>query len=42
VLSDPIEQMFSYGYDVTGSWSDPVVTREGEVSATALPESPRR
>ena len=42
VLSDPIEQMFSYDYDVTGSWSDPVVTREGAASATALPESPRR
>lgn len=27
VLKDPIEQMFSYEYRVTGSWSDPIVTR---------------
>ena len=27
MLQDPIEQMFSYEYTVTGSWSDPVVTR---------------
>ncbi|MBK6337977.1 MAG: hypothetical protein IPF60_20480 [Betaproteobacteria bacterium] len=27
MLQDPIEQMFSYTYDVSGSWSDPVVTR---------------
>jgi uncharacterized protein (TIGR02099 family) len=29
VLKDPIEQMFSYEYRVTGQWSDPVVTRVG-------------
>jgi len=34
IMKDPIEQMFSYDYTVTGSWSDPVVTR-GKV-ATAL------
>ena len=28
MLQDPIEQMFSYEYTVTGSWSDPVVTQE--------------
>ncbi|MGH8713363.1 MAG: YhdP family protein, partial [Casimicrobiaceae bacterium] len=28
-MQDPIEQMFSYGYAVTGSWSDPIVDREG-------------
>jgi uncharacterized protein YhdP len=28
-MQDPIEQMFSFGYAVTGSWSDPVVEREG-------------
>jgi uncharacterized protein (TIGR02099 family) len=29
VLKDPIEQMFSYEYRVTGQWSDPVVARVG-------------
>ena len=28
-LQDPIEQMFSYQYAVSGSWSDPVVERVG-------------
>ena len=28
-MQDPIEQIFSYGYAVTGSWSDPVVERQG-------------
>jgi uncharacterized protein (TIGR02099 family) len=28
-LQDPIEQMFSYEYAVTGSWSDPQVERTG-------------
>ncbi|NDP41320.1 MAG: TIGR02099 family protein, partial [Aromatoleum sp.] len=27
VLQDPLEQLFSYQYVVTGGWSDPVVTR---------------
>ena len=27
VLKDPIEQLFSYDYAVTGSWSDPIVER---------------
>ena len=27
MLSDPIEQMFSYDYLVTGSWTDPVVVK---------------
>jgi uncharacterized protein (TIGR02099 family) len=26
-LSDPLEQLFRYEYQITGSWSDPVVTR---------------
>jgi uncharacterized protein (TIGR02099 family) len=34
-MQDPIEQMFSYGYAVTGSWSDPVVEREGRFPAPA-------
>ena len=29
VLQDPIEQMFSFEYAVSGSWSDPVVERTG-------------
>jgi uncharacterized protein YhdP len=34
-MQDPIEQIFSYGYAVTGSWSDPVVEREGRFPAPA-------
>jgi uncharacterized protein YhdP len=44
-MQDPIEQMFSFGYAVTGSWSDPVVEREGRfpgpaAGATGKPETP--
>jgi len=28
-LNNPIDQMFSYDYRVTGSWVDPVVERVG-------------
>ena len=35
VLKDPIEQMFSYQYTVTGSWSEPIVTRGGTATASA-------
>ncbi|MEP6656571.1 MAG: YhdP family protein [Betaproteobacteria bacterium] len=35
VLRDPIEQMFTHDYSVTGSWSDPVVARSGPASAAA-------
>ncbi len=43
-MQDPIEQMFSFGYAVTGSWSDPVVEREGRfpgpaAAATGKPET---
>ncbi len=34
VLQDPIEQMFSYEYIVTGSWSDPHVERTRELART--------
>jgi uncharacterized protein (TIGR02099 family) len=34
VLQDPIEQMFSYEYAVSGSWSDPQVERLGRQAAT--------
>jgi uncharacterized protein (TIGR02099 family) len=39
IMKDPIEQMFSYDYTVTGSWSDPVVTR-GRTATTAFAPSP--
>ena len=34
VMKDPIEQMFSYEYQVTGSWSDPIVARKTAVAVT--------
>jgi uncharacterized protein YhdP len=37
VLKDPLEQFFSYQYTVTGSWSDPVVTRAGTATASVAP-----
>jgi uncharacterized protein YhdP len=37
MFKDPIEQMFSYEYVVTGSWSDPVVTRSGGAAASVAP-----
>ena len=40
VLKDPLEQLFSYQYAVTGSWSDPVVTRMGTATASAMPHTP--
>ncbi|MEP6996466.1 MAG: YhdP family protein [Betaproteobacteria bacterium] len=45
-MQDPIEQMFSYGYAVTGSWSDPIVEREGRfpgpaAAAAAKPDATR-
>ena len=39
MLKDPIEQIFSYEYTVTGSWSDPVVTRSASASASVPPAS---
>jgi uncharacterized protein (TIGR02099 family) len=40
VLKDPIEQMFSYEYLVTGSWADPLVTRSGSATTSVAPQSP--
>ncbi len=40
VLKDPIEQMFSYQYTVTGSWSEPVVTRGAVATASATAGAP--
>jgi uncharacterized protein (TIGR02099 family) len=36
VLQDPIEQMFSFEYLVSGSWSDPVVERSGRQPASVV------
>jgi uncharacterized protein YhdP len=35
MLRDPIEQMFSYEYQVTGTWSDPVVGKRAPATAQA-------
>jgi uncharacterized protein YhdP len=41
MLNNPIDQMFSYDYRVTGPWADPVVERvSGRVAATAAPAAP--
>ena len=40
VLKDPLEQLFSYQYTVTGGWSDPVVTRTGTTTASVAPGTP--
>jgi len=37
VMKDPIEQMFSYEYSVTGSWSDPQVVRTGARAPAPAP-----
>ncbi len=42
VLRDPIEQMFSYEYAVTGSWSDPIVARRGREKPAPLADAPTR
>jgi len=35
VLKSPLNQMFSYRYHVTGSWSDPLVEKAGKSEAPA-------
>jgi len=40
MLKDPIEQIFSYEYTVTGSWSDPIVTRSAAAKASVPPGTP--
>jgi uncharacterized protein YhdP len=37
ILQDPVEKMFRYEYTVTGSWSDPIVTRNAGENASAAP-----
>jgi uncharacterized protein (TIGR02099 family) len=36
VLQDPFEQMFSYEYVVSGSWSDPIVERTGRQASAVV------
>jgi uncharacterized protein (TIGR02099 family) len=40
VLKDPLDQIVSYEYSVTGTWSDPTVTRVGGTAAAASEGSP--
>jgi uncharacterized protein YhdP len=40
MMKDPIEKIFSYEYAVTGSWSDPIVTRNAAATASAAPHVP--
>lgn len=47
VMNNPLDQIFSYDYRITGSWSDPVVERVGsrtpapaDGAAAPAPESP--
>lgn len=42
VLSDPIEQMFSYEYLVTGSWADPIVVKRNTLPAAPAPSTTAR
>jgi uncharacterized protein YhdP len=37
LLNDPLDQLFSYDYRVTGSWSDPQVARVGSGAVSAAP-----
>ena len=41
-MQDPIEQMFSFGYAVTGSWSDPVVEPRRPIPARRQPRQASR
>ena len=40
MMQDPIEKIFSYEYTVSGSWSDPIVTRNAAATASAAPHLP--
>jgi len=37
MMKDPIEKMFTYEYTVSGSWSDPIVSRNASATASASP-----
>jgi len=40
MFQDPIEQLFSYHYTVTGSWSDPVVVRTNAAATATVVDPP--
>ena len=42
IMKDPIEQIFSTTYVITGSWSDPQVERPGTAAASAPTEALKR
>ena len=41
LMNNPIEQLFSYEYAVSGSWDDPVVQRAGRGLTAAAPQGNR-
>ena len=41
LMNDPLDQIFSYDYRVTGSWSDPQVTRVERKLVTTSPAAQR-
>ena len=40
ILKDPIEELVSFEYDVTGGWSDPQVTKVARAPLTPVEDSP--
>ena len=40
LFNNPLDQMFSYDYRVTGSWSDPQVERGGRLVSNSITASP--
>ena len=40
MLSDPIEQMFSYDYLITGSWTDPIVVKRDSMPSVPAAGAP--
>jgi len=40
-MNDPLDQIFSYDYRVTGAWSDPQVTRVDRKLVTTSPSVQR-
>ena len=41
LMNDPLDQIFSYDYRVTGAWSDPQVTRVERKLVTTSPAAQR-
>jgi uncharacterized protein YhdP len=39
ILNNPFDRLFSYRYTVSGSFADPVVTREGATAANLVPSA---